>query len=846
MKKIGVFFILLSHTVWAQPLTDGMAIVTHWTQNGTYDAFSIFDTQNNLAAPLGLNWATTFHTPSDPVIHAQWKNIGDVFGIAIDNDKNVYFTATKSISSSGSTGTSNGAGGDAGVYKMDANDWSISTFITTGAGANQMPNIGAGLGNICYDKWNDQLFITNFEDGKIYRYDMDGTLLSTFDPFSSDDGNDGFVGHGEALWGINVYGNNSSDVKVYFSQWTEDNSLSDASGPNNAVWSVSLDASGEFSGSETLCFSLADITYLWDATVGGSYPISDITFDSQGNMFLCEKTQGGWGVFGGWDNHFTPGAHSSRLFQYSFNGGAWGLTEHYAVGNYQTPDAGNNTTGGVAIGNRETESGVDCEKLIWCTGDALRFSGYNDPDGGPTYVYGAAGIPVEGNSLTVGAADYVRTSSIYLDIDYTGNGSDGSQKMAYGDIEIWSDPISEASFTISPDETICEGGQTTLNVSGGTNYIWSPATGLDNVNSSSPIASPTSQTTYTVTGDGSCGGTSSASVIISIDAFDVNLGPDQTLCEGSNTPITLDAGIANSYNWSNGANSQSIDVYQPGTYSVTVSSPNNCPYSDELTILTSPPPSIDFSSNDSSKCPPAHFQLHSLSQANPTDPIVAWEWNCLGNTSFLENPVFSIESSGSYDVQLTITSEEGCTNTITKSNYLLVKPSPSASFNLFPEHINHCDKTVEFVNHSNNYSELQWTLGDGTVVEEDTLSSHTYSSMGWYTVQLELTSEEGCKGSLQKWIQPSDDEPFFIPNAFTPNDDGDNDIFKPIISCAPNFEFWIFNRWGAEIFYTTDVHEGWNGSFEGNRVPIGKYGWKVKYDNSKPNQIQSGEVHLID
>ena len=64
-----------------------MAIVTHWSQNGLYDAFSIFDTQNTLDAPLGLNWGTTFHTPADPSIHAQWKNIGDVFGIAIDNQK---------------------------------------------------------------------------------------------------------------------------------------------------------------------------------------------------------------------------------------------------------------------------------------------------------------------------------------------------------------------------------------------------------------------------------------------------------------------------------------------------------------------------------------------------------------------------------------------------------------------------------------------------------------------------------------------------------------------------------------------------------------------------------------
>ena len=132
--------------------------------------------------------------------------MGDVFGIAIDADKNVYFTATKAISSSGSSGTSAGLAGDGGVYRMDANTWMVTPFIFTGNGANEIPNQGNGLGNIAYDKWNNQLFITNFEDGNIYRFDMQGNLLSTFDPFAANSTELGtFSGHGEALWGINVY-----------------------------------------------------------------------------------------------------------------------------------------------------------------------------------------------------------------------------------------------------------------------------------------------------------------------------------------------------------------------------------------------------------------------------------------------------------------------------------------------------------------------------------------------------------------------------------------------------------------------------------------------------------------
>ena len=248
-----------------------MGIITHWTGfDGGWDAFSIYETEDNAFAPLGQNWETNFIIPDDPAVHATWKgtNMGDVFGIAIDAEKNIYFSATKSISSSGSTGTSAGVAGDGGVYKMDANTWIVSPFIFSGNGTNEIPNQGNGLGNIAYDKWNNQLFITNFEDGKIYRFDMQGNLLSTFDPFNVNTTELGvFSGHGEALWGINIYGDNEG-VKVYFSLWTEDNSLSDPSGDNNSVWSIDLDATGDFTGNENLCFTLEDNT---GSFMGGNY-----------------------------------------------------------------------------------------------------------------------------------------------------------------------------------------------------------------------------------------------------------------------------------------------------------------------------------------------------------------------------------------------------------------------------------------------------------------------------------------------------------------------------------------------------------------------------------------------
>jgi gliding motility-associated-like protein len=848
-KITTTLLVIISSYSFAQPLQNGMAILTHWTGvSGQWDAFSIFDTENNMSAPLGQNWATTFYTPTDPAIHDQWKgtNIGDVFGVAIDDQKNAYFTTTKSISSSGSTATNSGVAGDGGVYKLNANDWSMTPLITTGNGPNQIPNQNVGLGNICFDKWNNQLFITNFEDGKIYRFDTNGNLLSTFDPFNADDGSAGFAGHGEALWGINVYGDSPNNVKVYFSQWTEDNSLAFSTNVNNSVWSVDLDASGEFTGTEDFCFSLPDITYNWATVTGGSYPISDITFSTDGKMYLCEKTQGGWSAFAGFDDIFTPGAHNSRLLEFTNVAGVWTMTQHYGVGNYNTPNTSDNTAGGVALSNRETTAGIDCEKLIWATGDALRFSGFNPADGGQTYIYGAAGIPVEGNSLDPNSPDYVQNTSIYVDIDYTGMGNDGSNKMSFGDIEIYSEAQASSTFTVTPDSTICPGEAITLNVVGGSNYQWSPTTNLDDPNSSTPIATPTQNTTYTVTGDGACGGTSQATVTVSVDDFTFNLGPDLVVCNGSTDPLILDGGSqAIACLWSTGETTPTISINTPGVYSLINTSPNFCNYSDEIIVEEGETPILGFSTPDSLGCNPSYFSLLDTSKSINNDPIETWSWTINSQNYYGQSPNIYLDQAGIFDVSLEVVTEMGCVEKLTIEDYFVVNESPFVSFSVYPEIISHCEKTVTFLNATTNFDSIVWNLGDGTIITHDTLSDYTFQELNPYQISLEVFDENGCTNISSLFLKPIESIPFFAPNAFTPNNDTQNDIFRPVLGCSSDFTFSIINRWGETIFQTNDPNIGWDGTYQGKVCPTGIYAWKASYNGIKIKQVKMGEVHLM-
>jgi gliding motility-associated-like protein len=824
MKLLVTLFFWFSYSVivYAQPLMDGMGIITNKTGfningfNGfSSHSFQIFDAGNNLSAPLGQNWQPTFYIPSDANIYAQWEGtyMGDVFGIAIDDQKNAYFAASCSFSPFNS-----GSAGSGGVYKMNAGDWSISTFITTGNGNNQIPNQNVGLGNICFDKWHNQLLITNFEDGKIYRYDMQGNFLSSFDPFNTDDGSAGLPGLNEAIWGINVFGTDATNVRVYFSRWGDDTPIS--------VWSIDLDSNGEFIGEESFCLNIPNSNT--------DIPISDITFSADGKMYVCENTIKKYTEF----NFFENMAHQSMVFEYSLIGDSWIKTQNYFVGNYSI---NRNSTGGVALGNRQTKNGIECEGLVWTTGDALKFNGQNINEFDTETVYGVAGMPINGNT-----EENVITTSIYIDTDLFGDGGLGEKKFFMGDIEIYRDPNSQSAFTISPNTTICNGESVQLNISGGSNYEWSPALTLNDSNSANPIATPTENTTYTVTGEGGeCGGGGTASVIISIDDFNFSLGPDIVNCvtaEGQ----TLDAGEeAQSYLWNTGESTQTINATTTGDYTVNVVSPAGCDYSDEISLINSQAPTLAFSAPNNGSCPPATFTLNDESIPIESDPIVAWNWQVDGNSYNNSSTTIGLQNSGNYAVTLEVTTELGCIETLTIDDYLNVFSSPTPEFITEPAQLSKCDKTIELINLSTDYDSLSWNFGNGITINEDTVSTYTYSEVSDYTIALTTVNSLGCEKTFYKQIIPETSIPFFAPNAFTPDEDDLNEVFMPILGCHDNFEFWVFNRWGENVFYSNDINVGWDGIYKDQLSPIGIYSWKARYDGTKVNQVKFGEVHLM-
>jgi hypothetical protein len=371
-------------------------------------ALTIFDIKNHATAPLDMNWNPANFRYNDP----RWTkaNMGSLFGVTLDDSGNIYASHGTCYNSNDPVGAL--AGATAGsVFKVDVGTGTPHVFVN-------LPNTGPGLGNVSWDCEHDQLFATNFEDGRIYRVRADGTLLSAYDhatgvvtpgvagviPNEPGEPNGAFVPKGERVWAVKKISG-----RVYYSLWNRDSTnINDSTDPNppNQIWSIQLDGAGDFiAGTAVLELNMPGFP-------GNLYsePVSDITFSEHtpARMLLAERDM---------TSDSSSYAHDARLLEYQFNAGSWtlsaansnthGPTFGFPVGQY---NVNTNSAGGAAYDNSPNGR-------IWVSGDAMHLN-VND------FIYGGAGV------LTAAATV---ANSIYF--DYNGDVTNGD-KSQLGDVAI--------------------------------------------------------------------------------------------------------------------------------------------------------------------------------------------------------------------------------------------------------------------------------------------------------------------------------------------------------------------------------------------------------------------------
>lgn len=201
----------------------------------------------------------------------------------------------------------------------------------------------------------------------------------------------------------------------------------------------------------------------------------------------------------------------------------------------------------------------------------------------------------------------------------------------------------------------------------------------------------------------------------------------------------------------------------------------------------------------------------------------------------LETGPYSISYSY-YDINT------NCNNSIEK--IININPSPVAEFSFSPQPTNIDDPNILFVNNSDNIINSSWSLGDGTILINESKFWHTYSDTGNFEVIYVVGNEFNCTDSAIATLIINPVYQIFIPSAFTPNNDEDNDTFFPHINGENKYTMTIFNKWGEIIFQ--EENGIWNGEKNGRLVQNGVYSYSILvYDFKDKPFIYTGTVNLI-
>ncbi len=445
-------------------------------------------------------------------------------------------------------------------------------------------------------------------------------------------------------------------------------------------------------------------------------------------------------------------------------------------------------------------------------------------------------------------------------------------------------------FSAGNDTVKCNSDTVILNATPGfINYSWSPAYNLVvTPGSSRALAFPESETTYIVKAEKWTGCFVTASVKIgTLTSPSINLGQDTSICQYDE--LLIDAGPGfNAYSWSNGSTEESITVTQDGLYNVKATAANGCVskatrslhvYPIHVVFLANKQdttlcegtalnynfsfPGANFTWSDGntsgvrSITTPGHYNLQidqygcgsatSVDVFFTTPPVFdlgADNMICAGNTKILDatttgatyrwqdgstGPQYLVSRPGVYSVAVT---SNGCAAAGTINIQYIDKPQFT-----FPKDTTVCQGQSLVLNPKLK-SKAVYDWQDGS-----TDSVYIVRSAGLYSV----TATNKC-GSASSSIQvdPGVCE-LFLPNAFTPNRDGKNDIFRVTrVFNVQSFRLQVVNRWGQSVFETSDISKGWDGTFASIDQPQGGYTWTVNVVKmSGERTFLSGVVMLI-
>ena len=363
---------------------------------------------------------------------------------------------------------------------------------------------------------------------------------------------------------------------------------------------------------------------------------------------------------------------------------------------------------------------------------------------------------------------------------------------------------------LGSDTSICVGSSLALNAFQVdiTQYQWQDG-------STTPGYLVTNAGTYSVTVKGNNGCINRDTIAVNTIALpSFTLGKDTSLC--TSEILALNVNLSNAqYLWSTGATTNAITVSSPGWYWLNVTQ-NRCSKKDSIEVLYKPLPIVRLG-NDTTLCEGITKDL-DVSNAGAT---YLWQDNSTSAN-------YRVSKAGLYHVSVNM---NGCVKKDTIRIDYLLRPN----FTLGPDR-ELCTGTKLVLDPGIRNGTFLWQDGS-------TSPAFTVTVPGIYSV----TANNQCGGFSDEVTIVKGLCRLVMPNAFTPNDDRTNDVFRvKNPEFIKTFSLKIYNRWGQLIFQTSDPHKGWDGKFNGLPQPADNYVWVISMtDNDGNKESAKGSVLLL-
>lgn len=416
-------------------------------------------------------------------------------------------------------------------------------------------------------------------------------------------------------------------------------------------------------------------------------------------------------------------------------------------------------------------------------------------------------------------------------------------------LDLWIQDNQPMQVTLTSSSITCPGDPVTINsqISGGVQpytYQWSTGQNTGSIT----FVPATSQTVWLAVSDACTGIPAYDTILVTVPILSpmtILTSPDITeICPY--IPATLGVQVSGgsgqyTYLWTtNNVLSSTTDslFVNPGSSSMyLITATDNCgnTIQDSVSYTILSPPLVLQTNGPFQICPGDSVAL--LVTASGGYGNYYYNWSTTATTPQI---TVAPQNSTSYFVQVS----DECQTFSVAAVAMVQVVKPLANFYIMSQDPMQ-GLPVQFENASLNAWSYTWAFGDGdgSFLVNPT---HTYTQPGAYEITLIATNQEGCIDSISKWIDIAPERYIYLPNSFTPDGDGLNEYFYGRFIGLMSARFYIFNRWGEEVFFSDQLNFVWDASYEGVPVQDGTYTWYLIYEIEKGiYEDLSGHVNVI-